>query len=112
MLNRYQVLLTDWLAEHMKLIAKKNDLSFSEMIRIVLCEGLLHSAPIIYSEYKPRVNKKLLADLAKEGSNTKTPMERKHQLSSKLYFETRKVLEYLNGKLIKEIKNSLPNKRN
>jgi len=105
MLKRCQVLLTDWLEEHMKIIAKRNDLSFSEMIRIVLCEGLLHSATTIYPGCKSRVDKQLLADIAKEGSNPKTPLARKHQLTSKLYFETRKIIEYLNDKLKRQLKN-------
>ena len=105
MLKRCQVLLTDWLEEHMKLIAKRHDLSFSEMIRIVLCEGLLHSAITIYPRYKLKIDKQLLADITKEGSNPKTPLERKHQLTSKLYFEARKILESLNEELRQQLKN-------
>ena len=105
MLKRCQVLLTDWLEEHMRLIAKRNDLSFSEMIRIVLCEGLLRTAPSIYPEYKSKIDTRLLSNIAKEGSNSKTSMERKHQLTSQLYFETRKVIEDLNTKLCKRLKN-------
>ena len=106
MLKRCQVLLTDWLEEHMKLIAKRCDLSFSEMVRIVLCEGLLHTAPSIYLNYKPKVDIKLLADIAKEGANPQTSIGRKHQLASKLYFEARKVLEDLNDKIKKELKDN------
>jgi hypothetical protein len=105
MLKRCQVLLTDWLEEHMKLVAKRNDLSFSEMIRILLCEGLLHSAPTVYSKYKPKVNKRLLQNITRVGSNPKTSIVKKHQLTSQLYFEARKVFEYLNDKIEQELKN-------
>ena len=105
MLKRSQVLLTDWLEEHMRLIAKRSDLSFSEMIRIVLCEGLLRTAPSIYPHYKSKIDTQLLSAIAKEGTNPKTSMERKHQLTSQLYFEARKVIEDLNVKLSKALKN-------
>ena len=105
MLERYQILLTDWLAEHMKLVAKRNDLSFSEMIRIVLCEGLLHSAESVYPDYKIKVNKKLLLSITKNGSAVNASLARKHELTSQLYFETRKVLECINERLTKELKN-------
>ena len=104
MLKRYQILLNDWLAEHLELIAERNDLSFSEMIRIVLCEGLLRTCPTLHPEYKSRINPRELSDLAKEGSDLETPLERKHQLISKLYFEARKAIEYMNDKLSKESK--------
>ena len=107
MLKRSQILLTDWLEEHLKLIAKRNDVSFSEMVRIVLCEGLLRTAPSLHPEYKSKINPKMLSDIAKEGYATSTQMERKHQLVSKLYFEARKAIEYMNSKIVKELKNKL-----
>jgi len=105
MLIRNQVLLTKWLEEHMKLIAKRADLSFSEMIRIMLCYGVLRTAPEVFPDCKSKIDKQLLLNLAKEGANLKTPQERKHQLVSQLYFETRKIIEYLNPKISKELKN-------
>jgi len=104
MLKRCQILLCDWLEEHLKLIARRNDVSFSEMTRIVLCEGLLRTAPSLHPELKGKVNKEQLSDIAKEGYNLKTTLERKHQLTSKLYFEARKAIEYMNAKISKELK--------
>ncbi len=113
MLKRCQVLLTDWLEEHIKLVAKYNDLSSSEMIRIILCEGILYSAPSVYPRCKCtlKIDKKLLADIAKEGSSPTTPLERKHQLTSKLYFEARKSIECLNTNLRKQLKNKNNNNK-
>jgi len=105
MLKRYQILLNDWLAEHLKIIAQRNDVSFSEMTRIVLCEGLLRTCPTLHPEYKSKIKPRELSDLAKEGSDLETSLERKHQLASKLYFEARKAIEYMNVKLSKELKN-------
>ena len=103
MLKRCQILITDWQVEHFKLIAKRNDLSFSEMIRIVLCEGLLHTSRTLYPEYKSKVSLKELSNIATEGKNLNTSMARKHQLASKLYFEARKAIEYINERIKKEL---------
>ena len=105
MLKRYQILLNDWLAEHLRLIAQRNDLSFSEMTRIVLCEGLLHTCPTLHPEYKSKIKPQELSNLAKEGYDPETALDRKHQLASKLYFEARKAIEYMNAKVNKELKN-------
>ena len=105
MLSRHQVLLTEWLAEHMKLIAKRADMSFSEMIRIMLCDGILRTAPEVFPNYKLKIDKRLLLALTQEGANPKTSLERKHQLASQLYFEARKVIEIVNANVSKELKN-------
>ena len=107
MLKRHQVLLTDWQTEHLKIIAKRNDMSFSETIRVILCEGLMHSAGVIHPEYKSKINKDKLELITREGANLKTGSERKHQLISNLYFETRKTTEYINNKFAKKDKTGL-----
>jgi len=104
MLIRHQVLLTDWQTEHLKIIAKRNDLSFSEMIRVILCEGLLCSTNSLHPELKSKLNKDKLEKIILEGFNANTSIERKHQLVSELYFETRKITESINTILMKEEK--------
>ena len=37
MLKRYQVLLDDWLADTIKALADKYVISFSELIKVILC---------------------------------------------------------------------------
>lgn len=101
MLKRHQVLLTDWQTEHLRIISKYNDLSFSEMIRIILCEGILHSATILHPECKTKEIKEKIEKIALEGSNPKTSIERKHQLISDLYFQARKTTECINTKIKK-----------
>ena len=103
MLKRYQILLDDWLAEHLRLIADKNDFSFSEMTRIVLCEGLLRTCPTLHPQYKSKIKAQELSQIAKEGSDSRTSMERRHQLASKVYFEARKAIEYMNAEIKKEL---------
>ena len=104
MLKRYQVLLEDWQAEHLKLIAEKNDLSFSETLRIAVSHGLIHYGPFIYPKCKEKIiDNESLGNLAKEGYSANTTTQRKHQIISKLYFEARKTAECLNSELAKEI---------
>ncbi len=104
MLKRHQVLLTDWQTDHLKTIAKRNDLSFSEMIRVVLCEGLLHTALTLHPECRDKTIKDKLERIAREGHDLETTPVKKQQLISELYFETRKLTECINEKLAKETK--------
>ena len=100
MLERYQILLEDWQAEHLKLLAKLNDFSLSEMTRVVICSGILHTSPTIFPELKSHIiGEKELLKLAEEGCNRNTRQERRHALTSKLYFETRKATEHMDHKL-------------
>ena len=103
MLKRCQVLLEDWQLEHLRLVAEKCDFSMSEMLRIVLCEGLLHTCPYLYPECKTKImEENEIGKIAIEGCNPATTQERKHQLASKLYFEARKAIEHMNSELNKE----------
>ena len=101
MLKRHQVLLTDWQTEHLKLVAKENDLSFSELIRVVLSEGFIHTSMALYPECKTKEIKEKVEKISAECYNPKVSPERKHQLISELYFQARKATECINGKLQK-----------
>jgi len=105
MLKRYQVLLEDWQAEHLKLFAERIDFSFSEMVRIALSHGMLHYCPYIFPHCRePIFDQKELGKMAKEGSDSNTPEERRHQLASKLYFEARKTAECANKQMLEDAK--------
>ena len=94
MYKRFQILLSDWQERYLRDAMDLNDLSFSEMVRIILSEGILHTASLLYPEYKAGVNKKDLADWIKKGASPDTNSEEKHRLIAKLYFEARKASEY------------------
>jgi hypothetical protein len=94
MYKRCQVLLTDWLQDYIKDAMELNDLSFSEMARIILSEGILHTVTLLYPSYKAGITKQDLAKWIKKGSNPKTTSAEKHKLIAKLYFEARKASEY------------------
>ena len=103
MLKRYQVLLEDWQAEHLKLLAERVDFSFSEMVRIAVSHGLLHYCPHCFPDCrKTLVDDEALGKMSKEATSPNTSEERRHQLASKLYFEARKTAECANKKMAEE----------
>ena len=94
MLQRHQVLLTDWLADHIKKIADRYDLSFSETMRAALC---IFYMDIIVKDYpgsdcKVKDIKRKIT--LKEGNYDKTTMEEFHKSLSRVYFEARKAIEF------------------
>ncbi len=108
MLLRHQVLLTDWQTDHLKKMAKRSDVSFSELIRIILCEGLLRAGMVIHPEYEKKINKKKLNRLTTEGADIKTDIGRRHSIVSELYFEARKMVDYFEERVAHEEKRAEP----
>ena len=104
MLERYQILLNDWQAEHYKMVAKKYDVSFSEMIRMALCVDIMNATRAVFPKYKFRINEKKLKDMMKKWKITGLmQMEQFHKFLSDFYFETRKATEFW-GKMEKKFK--------
>lgn len=97
MLKKYQVLLHDWLEEHIKHLAEKYDLSFSEMIRGQICVSTLTAACYLYPEYEPDIPvEEFLEKFKKQEKLDKNALTKEdlHRALSKIYFETRKAVEY------------------
>ncbi len=94
MLKRYQVLLPDWLEDYVKLLVDKYDLSFSEVIRTMICNWILASVPDIYPEFKPGLSPKDIHELVKSEAQENMKREDVHRMLSKIYFESRKAAEY------------------
>jgi len=101
MLKRHQVLLDDWLVKHLQDIAKKYDVSFSETIRWALCMHVQRAVSLVHSKRKAKAQEfeKRLADIIKK-RNLKNDLdeEKIHRLLSDLYYETRKIIEFWEGK--------------
>ncbi|MFH1655670.1 MAG: hypothetical protein ABH954_03565 [Candidatus Omnitrophota bacterium] len=94
MLKRYQVLLNDWLAGHIKKISERYDISFSEVIRLCLCLYIGGIIPKIYPKHKFRITEADISNLARKRALTdKLDTEDFHKLVSKIYFEARKAIE-------------------
>ena len=94
MLKRYQVLLPDWLGDYIKLLVDKYDLSFSEVIRVEICMAILNSIPSLYPEFKPGITSKEIYRLQREEAQENMEREDTHSMLSKIYFESRKAIEY------------------
>ena len=106
MLKRYQVLLTEWQAEHYRNIAKKYDVSFSEMIRMALCIDIMFATKATFPKYKWSVNMKRLHEaMEKEDILQSMGTEKFQDFLAKIYFEARKATElWLQGKKRRRVK--------
>ena len=108
MLKRYQVLLSDWLAEHIKAIAEKYDFSFSEAIRIALTIQIMELIQLGYPNYKAGASIKDMKEVIRMRKNPKNwSPEKLHRIFSKIYFEGHKAAEFWMEKE-KQKKNSSP----
>ncbi|MFH1045340.1 MAG: hypothetical protein V1727_00060 [Candidatus Omnitrophota bacterium] len=93
MLKRYQVLLEDWVADHIKDIAESYDLSFSEMLRCLLSTHIIELIEI-RTKYKSNVNWEKHRQFVKAKGVAEMDSAQFHKALSKLYFETQKAIEY------------------
>jgi hypothetical protein len=104
MLLRHQVLLSDWQTAHLKKMAQHNDLSFSEIIRLLVCEGIIRASSLSFPECK--IDKKKLDNLTIEGTSVKTDIARRHKIISDVYFEARKIADYVDSMIEKDKANA------
>jgi hypothetical protein len=95
MLKRTQVLLNDWIVDHVKATSKKYDISFSEVVRLLISiQAALH-IQMAYPEYNCKINLSQMADLIKRQNEKKDlDPEDLHKFISQIYFEARKAMEY------------------
>jgi hypothetical protein len=98
MLKRYQVLLPEWMEDYIKFLVERYDLSFSEIIRGQLCFSFLNTIINLYPEYKPGITSKNIIEAVRLDIRDEVKQEDLHKLLSKMYFETRKAVEYRMGK--------------
>lgn len=94
MQKRYQVLIPDWLEEYIKWGVKKYGLSFSELIRLEICQAILSYICARYPEYKSGYEiKDLLTGISSFEKGKMNP-ELLDKTISTIYFETRKAIEF------------------
>jgi hypothetical protein len=94
MLKRYQVILEDWLADHIKQMADHYDMSFSESIRAALCLAYIDLIAQAYPKFKPNINREKAKKAIRAGNYDMMGMEDFHKRLSKLYFEARKAIDF------------------
>lgn len=110
MLKRYQIFLEEWQIDYIKKIAEIHDQSFSEILRVILCEGIMGIVSALHPEYKLKLTQKEFANMIRSSADPKTPADEVHAHLSKIYFETRKALEY-RMEALNKIQPKNPNKK-
>ena len=98
MLKRYQVLMNDWLADFTKSNSKKYDISFSEGIRIGLCLHYLMTLAKKCPDHTVDISTDDVFDQLKNYSGSGKDKEELQKTLSKIYFETRKLLDICSDK--------------
>ena len=94
MQKRYQVLIPDWLEEYILWGVKKYRLSFSELIRLEICQAVISYISERYPEYKLGYTMKdFLRDISgfEKGKMNQENLDR---ITSTIHFEARKAIEY------------------
>jgi hypothetical protein len=92
--KRYQVLIPDWLEEYIKWGVKKYGLSFSELIRLEICQAVIAYISQRYPEYKSGFTMKDFLKGVSQFEKGKMDPENLDRVISKIYFEARKAIEY------------------
>jgi hypothetical protein len=93
MVEKFQVLLPEWLADYVHYLADTYDMKISEVIRMQVSAAALFTAMRLYPEFDVDFEvDQLINALAKHSK--KHDREQVERLVSKLLFETRKAVEY------------------
>jgi hypothetical protein len=102
MLKRYQVLLPDWLEDYLKWGVEQSNVSFSEIIRLEVCLGVLSTIEELHPEYKPGLALQDILSAIKTYAKQNSSKEEVSNFLSTIYFETRKAIEYRFSKVKKK----------
>jgi len=95
MYKRYQVLLPDWLEDYIKYISKKYNMSFSEILRLELCFSMLSTAAEFFKEHNANISRQDIFVEVEKYSKGLIDKKEFNKFISKIYFETRKAVEYM-----------------
>ena len=94
MQKRYQVLIPNWLEEYILWGVKKYRLSFSELIRLEICQAVLFYISNRYPEYEPGFKMDDYIKGVERFESGKLNREDLEKAISTIYFEARKAIEY------------------
>jgi hypothetical protein len=93
-LNKYQVLIPDWLEDYIKYLAARYDLTFSEIIRAEVCYAILSHVTHFYPDFKPEISPNDILEWLRPLPEKEPRQKEMHRVFSKIYFETRKAIEH------------------
>jgi len=94
MLKRYQVLLSDWIEDYIKLVAERYDISTSAVIRVHMALAIIFVITTLHPEYKPNLADKEFQELSKKATKGILEEAEAHQVMSRILFEARKAAEF------------------
>ena len=94
MFKRYQVLLPIWFDDSLKFKAERYELSISEVIRLELCFATICVTKERYPDYKPDKTIKELFHTIREYPKRNIEREDFLKLTSQIYFEARKAMDF------------------
>jgi hypothetical protein len=92
--KRYQVLIPDWLEDYIQWGVKKFGLSFSELIRLEICQAVINYISERYPDYQSGYSMKDFAEGISRFEQGKMSREDLKKAVSKIYFEARKAIEF------------------
>jgi hypothetical protein len=92
--KRYQVLIPDWLEEYIQWGVKRYGLSFSELIRLEICQAVIFYISGRYPEYESGFNMDDYMAGVNRFESGNMNKEDLHKAISTIYFEARKAIEY------------------
>ncbi len=92
--KRYQVLIPDWLERYIKWGVEKFGLSFSELIRLEICQAVINYISERYPEYQSNYSMKDFTAGVDRFEQGKMTREDLGKAISTIYFEARKAIEY------------------
>ena len=92
-MNKFQVLLPDWLEDYIEFLSKKYDLPISEVIRMQVSACGLFMVKTLYPEFETNFSMDFVTALPTEYAESHDQEALKRKLS-KLYHESRKAVEY------------------
>ena len=92
MLRRKQVMMTDWLDDMVKFIAKSYDLSYSEFVRIAVGYHIAEVMAAKKPGCKLTITPKKIAYITDKYDADKSSLEENRQLIADIYFQTKRII--------------------
>lgn len=94
MFKRYQVLLPIWFDDYVKFKAERYELSISEVIRLEMCFAAICTTKELFPDYHPDKTIKEIFHTIKEYPKGNIEREEFFKLTSQVYFEARKAMDF------------------
>jgi len=88
------VLIPDWLEDYIQWGVKKFGLSFSELIRLEICQAIINYISERYPDYHSGYSMKNFVEGVNRFEQGKMSGEDLGKAVSKIYFEARKAIEF------------------